>query len=237
MFELPQWAKDAVRGSGDGMWDLGPGLVKDAVWLSQWDQVGLLSKGFSAVTGGPDTYGDFVNGFGDTVDGWKAGLDEWGGGCQNTTAYNVPYWGTTAAGMLLGAGEARAAAFGARIVEKGVVKTGVTGTISKGSAKAVSSTTRVGRWMSPEEYQKMVNEGLVQWNEVGVHRVANPADRTTHRAAPTGDVYVEYDVPTSALRPHSNGTLVIAGPDSLFAKLPGRATGPDVPATNIVIQR
>ncbi|WP_431355607.1 TreTu family toxin [Cellulomonas wangsupingiae] len=39
----------------------------------------------------------------------------------------------------------------------------------------------------------------------------------------TGDIYVEYEVPTAVLRPHSQGASIIYGPDSLQARLPGRA--------------
>jgi hypothetical protein len=48
-----------------------------------------------------------------------------------------------------------------------------------------------------------------------------------------GDIYVEYDVPTSALSPHSEGTSLIYGPDSFAAKLPGKAQLDDVPVRNI----
>jgi hypothetical protein len=83
------------------------------------------------------------------------------------------------------------------------------------------------------EYSNMVTSNVVQWNDVGVSRVANPADPAVYRAAPPGDFYVEYDVPTDVLRPHSAGTSVIYGPNSRFAKLPGRAQAGDVPVQNI----
>jgi hypothetical protein len=49
----------------------------------------------------------------------------------------------------------------------------------------------------------MRDTGNVQWNGQGTHRVANPPGPDTYQVAPPGDVYVEYEVPTDALRPHS----------------------------------
>jgi hypothetical protein len=79
----------------------------------------------------------------------------------------------------------------------------------------------------------MLETGHVQWNSVGTHRVSNPASPETFRAAPKGDVYVEYEVPTATLSPHSQGTSVIRGPNSAAARLPGRAQSGDVPFRNL----
>lgn len=70
----------------------------------------------------------------------------------------------------------------------------------------------------PDEYAKMSDSGVVQWNEQGVHRVLNPPDPAAYRAAPRGDIYVEYDVPSDVLSPHSAGSSIIYGPDSTVAK-------------------
>ncbi len=99
-----------------------------------------------------------------------------------------------------------------------------------------SGWTRVGRWMSPEEYSQMVDSNVVVWSrEGGVHRVANPPDPTTYRDAPPGSIYVEYDVPSDVLNPQSAGTSIIRGPNSIFAKVPGAAVSGDVPVANIDI--
>ncbi|WP_433531972.1 hypothetical protein ACQPYA_07880 [Micromonospora sp. CA-263727] len=73
----------------------------------------------------------------------------------------------------------------------------------------------------------------VQWNGQGTHRVASPRAPDTYRVAPSGDVYVEYEVPTDALRPHSQGASIIYGPNSLQARLPGRAQTSGVPFRNM----
>lgn len=109
---------------------------------------------------------------------------------------------------------------------------------------AISSTgsagddwTRVGRWMSPRERQGMIDTGNIQWNFDGVHRVSNPPSANTYRAHPRSDVYMEYEVPASSLRPHSTGTSIIYGPESLQAQLPGRAQTGNVPFRNLIDRR
>jgi hypothetical protein len=87
--------------------------------------------------------------------------------------------------------------------------------------------------MHPDEHAAMRDTGNIQWNNQGTHRVANPPAPDTYRVAPPGDVYVEYEVPMDALRPHSQGTSIIYGPNSLQARLPGRAQTGDVPFRNM----
>jgi hypothetical protein len=87
--------------------------------------------------------------------------------------------------------------------------------------------------MHPDEHAAMQETGNIQWNSVGTHRVTNPATPDAYRAAPKGDIYVDYEVPTSVLRPHSEGTSIIYGPNSLQARLPGRAQPGDVPFRNM----
>lgn len=85
-----------------------------------------------------------------------------------------------------------------------------------------SQTTRVGRWMHPDELAKMRNTGKVQEGGGGQTRVSNPASASTYRNNPKSDVYVEFDVPSTRLEPHSEGTSRIPGPNSYDAKVPGR---------------
>ncbi|MFC5491362.1 RHS repeat-associated core domain-containing protein [Dokdonella soli] len=100
---------------------------------------------------------------------------------------------------------------------------------------AGQATSRVGRWMSPEELGKMQQTGTVQEGSGGMTRVANPASPNTYRNAPSGDVYVEFNVPSNRVLPHSNGTGRIPGPNSPDARVPGRnpADYAMPPATNI----
>jgi hypothetical protein len=82
----------------------------------------------------------------------------------------------------------------------------------------------------------MIDGQSVQWNEQGVSHVLTPPDPGAYRAAPPGDIYAEYEVPSSALSPHSAGSSVIYGPDSFVAKLPGRAQPAIVPIRNLAMQ-
>ncbi|MFI1920499.1 putative T7SS-secreted protein [Nocardia sp. NPDC020380] len=78
-----------------------------------------------------------------------------------------------------------------------------------------AEVTRVGRWMNPEEHQKMVDTGFVQEGGGGTTYVANPADPAAfRRQAPPGSVYVEFDVPTSSISPAGEpGWGQIRGPN------------------------
>ena len=105
------------------------------------------------------------------------------------------------------------------------------------------NTTRVGRWMSPEEYQKMLETGRVQMSPDGNRAyVANPADINAFgRQASPGSVYVEFDVISSSIRPGgTDGWGIIPGPGSIFDKagqnkgLPAIVEMPK--ATNISIE-
>lgn len=79
----------------------------------------------------------------------------------------------------------------------------------------VSQTTRVGRWMSQTEYNSLVTSGRVVESASGLTHVANPAATATFvRQAPTGSLYVEFDVSTSVLRPSGSGVSTIITPNS-----------------------
>jgi len=105
---------------------------------------------------------------------------------------------------------------------------------------STGGTTRVGRWMNPKELDAMQSTGRVQTgpDSGGIHRVAVPADPDAYKAAPSGDVFVSYDVPSSSLRPHSQGTMAIDGPNSPAGRLAKKKgeTPPELPeATNIEV--
>ncbi len=98
----------------------------------------------------------------------------------------------------------------------------------------VSDTTRVGRWMSPEEYEKMMASGKVQMSDGNMTHVANPADINAFKASKPGTIYVEFDVPSSSLKPGgTNVWSTIPGPGSRYDKLYGIPEMPD--AINIKI--
>jgi hypothetical protein len=95
------------------------------------------------------------------------------------------------------------------------------------AAKTATPMTRVGRWMNPAEYEAMKASGTVQGGAGGVSRVAVPATPDAYKAAPKGDIYVEYDVPTSALRPGgTDAWRTIPGPGSPAARQAARTGQP-----------
>jgi hypothetical protein len=92
----------------------------------------------------------------------------------------------------------------------------------EGAEEEGTGLTRVGRWMSPEEYQAMEDAGMVQPGRVSPQvSVAHPADIEAYmqQAAP-GSRYVEFDVPENSLVPGGKeGWATIPGPDSIFSRL------------------
>ncbi|MEV6230014.1 LamG-like jellyroll fold domain-containing protein [Saccharopolyspora shandongensis] len=79
---------------------------------------------------------------------------------------------------------------------------------------------RVGRWMSSDEYQKMVATRTVQGGQGGRTYVANPADvHSFMKQAAPGALYVEFDVPVASLSPGGKqGWAYISGPDDMLAQ-------------------
>ena len=75
---------------------------------------------------------------------------------------------------------------------------------------------RVGRWMSRQEYDLMLNTGFVQESSSGTIYVASPADRTAYQVqAVPGSFYVEFDVPADSIRPTQQGWAKMLGPNTL----------------------
>ncbi|MCX4354252.1 MAG: hypothetical protein OSJ60_21950, partial [Lachnospiraceae bacterium] len=128
--------------------------------------------------------------------------------------------------------------FGKEVV-LGAVTGGMAGATFYGAGRAVSAlkesignrsrndqidvieTSRVGRWMSKEEYNKMVKTGYVQkpYNAEQSY-VANPANYNAYyKQANKGSVYVEFDVPSSSLKQTKDMWAAIPGPDSIYSKL------------------
>ena len=86
---------------------------------------------------------------------------------------------------------------------------------------AEESMTRVGRWMSREEYDKMVKTGYVQkpYNAAQSY-VAHPADiNAFKKQASPGSVYVEFDIPSQAIKRTKDTWATVPGPDSIYSKL------------------
>lgn len=103
-----------------------------------------------------------------------------------------------------------------------------------------STTTRVGRWMSQTEYDSMIKTGKVQESFTGTTHVALPANINAFgKQAKPGSIYVEFDVPSSSLKPTNEGWAKIIGPNSIEGRLVAKK-GQPIPgmpfATNILIK-
>jgi RHS repeat-associated protein len=98
------------------------------------------------------------------------------------------------------------------------------------------ATTTVGRYMSQAELDAMTTSGRVQESfNNGVTSVTVPPNPGLYRAAPTSDIFTQFDVPTSSLNGVGTGTAKIYGPNSIFGPRLGITEMP--PATNIVVPR
>ncbi len=91
---------------------------------------------------------------------------------------------------------------------------------------------RVGRWMSKEELAQMEQNGAaVESQTLGGSRVALPASPNAYKDAPSGSVYVEYDVPAASVKSSSAGQGRIPGSNSPEARLAAQKgkPGPAMP--------
>ncbi len=79
----------------------------------------------------------------------------------------------------------------------------------------------VGRWMSNDEYNKMIDTGKVQMSPNGNRNyVASPASKDAFPSAPNGSIYSEFDVAKNSLYPAGNENWSqIPGPGSLIDRL------------------
>ncbi len=184
--------------------------------------------------GAPDPF-DPWNGLGDgNTRGYQYGRNHSTGGTQESEGFSLGgFVRDTLTGAVIG-GLGSAGFYGAgRAVE---VLRGSVGR-SKGG-----DTTRVGRWMSQGEYDKMVASGKVQMSEDNKVHVANPAEINAFRKqAPKGSIYVEFDVPGNTIsKGGTDGWGIINGPGSLLDRLNAKKGLPRITempnATNISIE-
>ena len=93
--------------------------------------------------------------------------------------------------------------------------------VGEGGSNSQARTTRVGRWMSQAEYDKMVETGKVQMSGDNKVHVANPADANAFgKQAPNGSIYVEFDVPSNTIsKGGMDGWGIINGPGSMQDRL------------------
>jgi hypothetical protein len=92
----------------------------------------------------------------------------------------------------------------------------------------------VGRWMSKEEFDKMIKTGKVQESFCGTTYIAYPARAEAFlKQAPLYSYYVEFEVPISFVKPTSDeGWAKIIGPNSVQGRLAKRKglAMPEMPA-------
>ncbi|OME46867.1 hypothetical protein BSK59_28915 [Paenibacillus odorifer] len=99
--------------------------------------------------------------------------------------------------------------------------------------------TKVGRWMSKQEYDSMLRTEKVIESHTGTTHVALPADVNAFRKqAKPGSMYIEFYVPEAALKQTNVGWAKIVGPRSLEGRFVAKKGGRLLempPATNIRI--
>ena len=90
----------------------------------------------------------------------------------------------------------------------------MTGSAAVGAAYRTLTTTRVGRWMSTQEFSTMSNTEKVVEGAGGRTYVVNPPNPAAYNGASPGSVYVEFNVPKNSLFPASKPEWsVIPGPN------------------------
>jgi hypothetical protein len=102
------------------------------------------------------------------------------------------------------------------------------------AAESAGELTRVGRWMSQEEFNLMSETGRVVEGAGGRTYVVRPPNPGSYTGARPGSVYAEFDVPTSVLKPASKPEwAVIPGPN-ITTRIFGPTPTELAPATCIV---
>ena len=116
----------------------------------------------------------------------------------------------------------------------GLAAGGTIAGLTGASSVAEIATVTVGRVMSTAELEAMQSTGLVQQSlNRGVTSVTIPPNPSLYRAGPAGDIFVQFDVPQTAINALARGVGKIYGPNSIFGPAKGITSMP--PATNIVV--
>lgn len=98
-------------------------------------------------------------------------------------------------------------------------------------AAEADDTVTVGRWMSDYELDYMQQNGvMLESRNFGVSGVIYPANPQGYQAAPSGDQYVEFDIPSSSVTT-GTGRGWVYGPNSIIGRGQGVTQMP--PVTNI----
>ncbi len=100
------------------------------------------------------------------------------------------------------------------------------GSAQKASGGAAKHS-RVGRWMSNDEYKKMQRSGIVQESHSGTTHVARPATPSAYdKQARPGSLYVEFDVPDQSLKQTSEQWAKVLGPNTIEGRLAAKRGQP-----------
>ncbi|MEV7868073.1 hypothetical protein AB0P17_18665 [Streptomyces sp. NPDC088124] len=94
----------------------------------------------------------------------------------------------------------------------------------------------VGRWMSSDEYQKILKTGMVQEGAGGLTYVVSPGNPDAYKPTYRCSIYVEFEVPESSLLPGGRpGDYKMANADTLMGRYLAKKGGtPGMPeAKNI----
>ena len=184
------------------------------------------AKGVNSINN-PLSYLLFIKDFSltQTIDAAKAGLqDVWNGTYDSAIGRKIGAGTFNYLLMTIGGAQLKGKGTACEAVESG------------------TDTTRVGRWMSQDEYDKMVASGKVQMSGDNKVHVANPADINAFgKQAPKGSVYVEFDVPSNTIsKGGTDGWGIINGPGSLLDRLNAKKGLPRITempnVTNISIE-
>jgi hypothetical protein len=126
--------------------------------------------------------------------------------------------------------------YGGIVGGEGAAEEQVLSAESQGSASAAGAEAasvesagwvRVGRWMRQEELSAMQSEGVAQESRaLGGSRVTLPANPDAYKDAPSGSVYVEYDIPSGVTKPAGSGWARIPGPNSVEGRAAASAGRP-----------
>jgi RHS repeat-associated protein len=124
---------------------------------------------------------------------------------------------------------------GARLPQGGAMPGAVPRAAEATDFVADRAIVTVGRVMSQSELDAMVATGRVQESfNNGVTSVTLPPNPGAYTAGPSGDVFVQFNVPRSAIGASDGVVAKIYGPNSIFGPAKGITQMP--PATNIVPQ-
>ena len=205
----PTWGRflqpDPSSGSGTNLY-----AYVDNDPLNLTDPQGLAAEGIYQNRGAiASTALDFVPVVGDAKGFYEA--------YQDPSLINI---GAAAIGLIPGLGD---------IAGKGLKTLGRASDAAGGG----SAVTRVGRWMSETEFEKMSTTGRVVEGAGGRTSVIHPPNPSSFKPPPSSSVYAEFDVPSDVLRQGGKPDWAIIPGPNVKTRIFGPAPAEMPPATCI----